>query len=184
MPFSALIGSLLICSRVASSRCKPVRVEFPVAITASVIRLSCRLCACLLMTALLSGCFSGAPAAKFTRNAVQGTILLDGKPLTGGMISFEPDQGSPTATAGGAAVKDGKFALPKESGLAAGKYRVFITSLASEGTTTKSADDLMNNPPPPAKELLPAKYNTRSTLTAVITDDKNIPLNFELTSSQ
>lgn len=110
--------------------------------------------------------------------------MVDGKPLAKGTITFEPGPGSTAATAGGAEIKEGKFELPKDSGLVAGTYRVFVTSPESSGSAPKSADDLMNNPPPPAKETLPEKYNVQSTLSAEIAKDQKTSLKFELKTSE
>lgn len=147
------------------------------------IDMSHRICNCLLIIALVSGCSSGEKA-KFTRNPLAGTVTLDGQPLPKGTITFEPAPGETMATAGGAAIADGKFELSQESGLVAGTYRVFISSAEATESGGKSADDLMNNPPAPAKERIPDKYNTQSMLTAEITKDKKTTLKFELKSSE
>jgi hypothetical protein len=138
----------------------------------------------LVLFVLLAGCSAATEKSKFTRNVVDGIVTLDEKPLPSGTISFEPSQGATTGTAGRAAIKDGKFSLPKDSGLAAGTYRVFITSPQSDGPAPKSAEDAMNNPPPPAKETLPAKYNVQSTLKAEILSDEQTSLDFDLKSSE
>lgn len=114
------------------------------------------------------------------RRALTGQVTLDGAPIKQGSIRFESEAGAGAVLATGAPIVDGAYALPREGGLADGKYKVFVT--ASE-PDTRSADEIMNNPGPPAKELVPAKYNVNSELVATIpTDLVDGKLNFALTS--
>ena len=57
------------------------------------------------------------------------TVYVDGQPLTGGHLNFEPQRGQ--ATQSGGMIKDGKFDVTEEAGAAPGLYSVAIFSGAS-----------------------------------------------------
>jgi hypothetical protein len=105
---------------------------------------------------LLAGC--GNPLGRY---AISGTVTVDGAPLTKGNISFQPTENQPTSS--GAVVAGGKFSIPRDSGLAVGKYRVVVNA-AVPGTEGKAVlpDAQPGDPPPPAKELIPPEWNTAS----------------------
>lgn len=118
----------------------------------------------LLMFIPLVGCQSSVDTDG--RQAVTGEISLNGAPIQSGSIRFEPVGGQ---TASGSTITDGKYTIPAEKGLKPGKYRVFINATAPDAEQ-RSAEDLMNNPGPPKKELIPAKYNTKSDVTVEVTE--------------
>jgi hypothetical protein len=67
------------------------------------------------------------------RVAVAGTVLLDGEPLTSGMIRFVPEVGRPASSA---ILSDGRFELASDSvnkvstfGVPPGDYRVQVSAL-------------------------------------------------------
>src|SRR5262245_59243361 len=76
----------------------------------------------LAVLLLAAGC-GGDPLG---RHAISGSVKVDGAPLASGNISFQPTEGQPTS--GGAVVSAGKYAVPREGGLVAGKYRVSINA--------------------------------------------------------
>jgi hypothetical protein len=134
------------------------------AIALAVIGLSC------------AGCddTSGPP-----RGSVSGQVQLDGQPLAEGVISFLPADGVQGPSAG-AAIKDGKYSIPRETGPVAGNYRIEISALKKTGRMIE-----LGSPEPPGTkiaetaEALPAKYNSNSTLQETIKAGNN-PLNFDL----
>jgi hypothetical protein len=82
----------------------------------------------LLAALILTGCSD--PYAG--RMALSGSVTLEGQPLDGASISFEPmDKG--VETRAGGEVKNGRFTIPRESGLKPGKYLVRLT--AGDGKT-------------------------------------------------
>src|SRR5262245_61063665 len=95
---------------------------------------------------------SGCTQDPLGRHAVSGTVKVDGAPLEKGNISFQPTEGQPTS--GGAMVLAGKYSVPRESGLVAGKYRVSINAAVpgSGGVSDEAA--LPGFPPPAPKELI------------------------------
>jgi hypothetical protein len=112
---------------------------------------------CLAACCLLCGC-GGDPLGRY---AVSGTVKVDGAPLTKGNISFQPTENQPTSS--GAVVAGGRFSIPREAGLTAGKYRVVVNA-AVPGTAGKviPEDAQPGDPPPPAKEMIPPDWNVSS----------------------
>src|SRR4051812_40593702 len=110
----------------------------------------------LLALALVAGCNKDP----LGRDAILGTVNVDGAPLDSGHISFHPTEGQ--ATSGGSVIKGGKYWVPREGGLVAGKYRVAINAPAP-GTGGQGAK---TGPPgesvAPPNELIPPEWNTAS----------------------
>jgi hypothetical protein len=95
------------------------------------------------------------------RQEISGTVTLRGTPVKQGIIEFLPISGD-GATKGGSVIENGKYHIPRESGLVPGKYRVLIT--APDAMSPVDSDQ----PPGPsgnyvAKDLIPAEYNSKST---------------------
>ena len=78
----------------------------------------------------LAGC-GGDPLG---RHAISGTVKVDGAPLTKGNISFQPTEEQPTMS--GAVVQAGKYSIPRQNGLVAGKYRVVSAATDNVGNTS------------------------------------------------
>jgi hypothetical protein len=110
---------------------------------------------------------------------VSGTVSFQGKPLDQGAIQFLPLDGSHTES--GAGIKDGRYSIPAENGLAPGKYKVTVFSYDETGAkvpdnTTMPGDTVGVQ----FKERIPAKYNTDTILKAeVVAGQKNV-LDFQL----
>ncbi len=93
---------------------------------------------------------------------VSGTVTLGGQPLKEGTVSFTPANGQGQTVS--APIKDGTFS----AGLPAGDYKVQFSAPRPTGKKTK----MYNTPDSPEveemAELIPDKYNTRSTLTLTV----------------
>jgi hypothetical protein len=112
---------------------------------------------------------------------VHGTVLLDGKPLSGASIRFVPElQGAEAVRpASGVTDDDGRYELEyssSRSGALPGRYKVLIT------TARAPDEDEEGNPTPAAPETVPDVYNINSTLTADVGPDKD-EFDFKLESS-
>ena len=132
-----------------------------------------RLCVAVTCAAIcLGGC--GKPS----RIAVAGTVTLDGKPLDAGYIAMSPqgDTSSPTA---GAPITGGKFSVPSNAGVFAGKFRVEITASRPSGKTVHTSRGVFTNPD---EQYLPVRYNSQSELTADVKSDGPNSLKFDLLS--
>src|SRR5262249_26078156 len=127
-----------------------------------------RVCLALLLFIAISGCNRGSGAS------VSGTVTLGGNPLDEATITFVPTAGGQRQAAWGP-VTGGKYAIDSASGLGTGQFRVEISAVRT------SSDKANPNEPTlmTAKDIVPAKYNSMSELTAEITPGKNIA-NFEL----
>ncbi len=113
----------------------------------------------ILAVGLLSGCRHDS----LGRQAISGTVQVDGAPLAEGNISFQPTEGQ--ATSGGAAVTSGQFVISQGNGLAAGKYRVIIHAPAP-GTGGKAEGGILpGEAPTPPTERIPPEWNTASNQT-------------------
>ncbi|MFO0957991.1 MAG: hypothetical protein U0800_11275 [Isosphaeraceae bacterium] len=120
------------------------------------------------------GC--GGSGDNLPRQAVSGTVTYDGQPIKEGRINFTPsDPNMKDPVFGGSPIKDGKYSIAKDVGLVPGKYNVSIS--ASSGD--KAGDDAPGSSKGLPKEMLPAKYNVKSTLTADVGTGKE-PIDFKL----
>ncbi len=105
---------------------------------------------------------------------VKGKVTLDGVPVDGGAIRFQPKDGNgPTA---GAIITNGEYTTT----VPLGKMRVEIRASKSIGKR-KEFDTPDSRMVDILAEAVPARYNTESTLTADIVN-KMGPLDFELTT--
>src|SRR5262249_36161251 len=80
---------------------------------------------------------AGRSADNVPREAVSGSVSIDGNPLKSGAITFVPN-GPDIPSQGGTPVVDGKYSIPRAQGLVPGKYKVVISS--GEGTPEKKVD--------------------------------------------
>jgi len=121
----------------------------------------------------LTGCGDKDP---FNRQAVSGTVTMDGKPIPLGNIEFVPSEKQSTSLT--LEIKDGKFAADKKNGLAPGKYVVRIQGF--DGPMPLSGDVPGETKGPLPKSIVPDKYGSRSTETAVIKDGETNEVTFTL----
>src|SRR4051794_22210111 len=83
--------------------------------------------ACLAFLGALAGAWvgggcGGAAGDNLPRQAVSGTVTLDGAPVSHGFIQFRPTTEGPTTEVGGE-IKDGKYEIAREQGPVPGGYR-------------------------------------------------------------
>jgi hypothetical protein len=137
----------------------------------------------LLLIAVFSllcnlGCGSkGVPGYK----AVSGSVTLDGQPLDQGLIQFQPQGGG--GVNGSARIEAGKYALPEGGGLPVGSYKVAISSTNAPAATSSDPMEAMNQAgKAKAEERIPAQYNSKTTLTATVTDNGEQVFNFDVKS--
>jgi hypothetical protein len=106
------------------------------------------------------------------RNAISGTVQMDGKPLEKGSIRFSPIAGTKGPVSGGA-IENGRYQIPPAVGLVEGRYRVEISA-------TRKTGKMVQAPlAPPGKmveeygEALPPRFNSASTLEAAVKPGQN-----------
>ncbi|NUQ64626.1 MAG: carboxypeptidase regulatory-like domain-containing protein [Pirellulales bacterium] len=116
---------------------------------------------------LLNGCGSTGPELA----AVSGIVTLDGQPLAGATVEFQPPKGSPST---GVTDSSGAYRLAytaRKQGAMLGKHSVRITFVAEK---TDAEGNSVASP-----QLLPPKYNRNSELTAEVKPGSN-KLDFQL----
>lgn len=123
----------------------------------------------LLTGAVVLGCGSSKRVRQM--QTVAGTVTLDGKPLQEGEIYFKK-------TAAGEVdvltIVNGRF----EGQVGVGERRVEIYAYHE-----KKVVPMPGEPPETSREnYIPARYNSKSTLTATIAADAPAPLEFAITS--
>ena len=133
-----------------------------------------------LVVAMLcvAGCGSGDG---LDRQTISGTVTLDGKPLTTGVVRLDPTSVS-AGTQVSAMISDGKYSLGKDVGPVPGIYKVQISSAEDTKFTLPAGKTPGEVATPIAKELVPAKYNVKSDLTMTVKAGQNEAINFTLTS--
>ena len=121
------------------------------------------------------------------RVPVSGQVMLDGQPLSSGVIRFIPQEG--TEGPGAAAqIINGKFQFSDDDGPIAASHRVEIEATEFQGfaiddeaafavyVQNTGRSPLASNPIPPI-------YNRASTLKAIVTDAEDQEFEFSLSSS-
>jgi len=137
---------------------------------------------CLAAAPLSLGCSQSGPAP------VSGRVTLDGQPLAGAHVSFQPQATGETALSSNAGsgsyavtAADGSYSLRlvlnDRPGAVAGKHRVEIVMKNNSDDDT----DRRGKPPPLAKRI-PARYNRDSELSCEVPAGGRSDANFELKS--
>jgi hypothetical protein len=111
------------------------------------------------------------------RIPIEGTVTYQGKPLAHGTISFVPKDAG-TGTLEGALVTDGKYAFAPKTGLFPGAYHVSVS--APDFTGPAPAPGAAPGRPRRARELLPERYNKKSTLTIEVSPTGKREFDFTL----
>jgi hypothetical protein len=116
-----------------------------------------------IVTCLICGCGGGADSGG--RLAISGTVHYKNEPVQNGSIEFVPHPGVKTQS--GSTITNGRFSIPKDKGLEPGAYTIKISAM--EKVDVGEPGGL---PGPDPKELIPAQYNTKSTLTREVKSDQ------------
>ena len=136
-----------------------------------------RLAVSLLL--VMAGCGDPQnPVDTLPRNAVSGSVSLNGNPLAQGKIQFDPVDaaGGKVAFAVGD-ITEGKYAIDQAAGPVAGKFKVSISSVPSIKISTGEPGPVPKMEP----EKVPAQFNTKTTLTKDVKSGSNT-IDFELMS--
>lgn len=112
------------------------------------------------------------------RQTTEGTVTLDGEPLRQGYINFRPEEGTHGSGAG-APIEQGEFVVEGLTEPLDGSYRVEITAM---GKTGKMTIDGSGQRREAEGQVLPAAYNTRSTLQAQVKPGQPNEFTFTLAS--
>ncbi len=120
-------------------------------------------------------CLGCAPADP-PRQAVQGTVTLDGNPVSGLTLVFTPVAGEQLGAA--AEVVNGKFSLSERVGPSLGKHQVTVSVNQPD---LEDFEALRQNGKQPFVKLnIPAKYTKPGALEAEVLADENNVFDFQL----
>lgn len=140
----------------------------------------------ILFVGLASTFLGCNPSDQPELGQVTGTITLDGKPLTGVAVVFQPDNGRP---ARGVTDAEGKYELVyirQTKGTKVGPNRVEVAP-SEEGEETEEAEpgdgdtQTASKKPKSGKPSVPARYNTKSELKVDVKSGPNT-FDFQLES--
>jgi hypothetical protein len=115
----------------------------------------------VIVTATLGPLLSGCDGTGQTGGTVTGTVTLDGRPLTMGLVNFYSVAGGPSAL--GAVNKDGTYnvQIGNDLSIPAGEY--LVTVEANELAPLEGGPGGSPRPPRPGKRITPDKYAKRET---------------------
>jgi hypothetical protein len=136
----------------------------------------CGLRPALLVLALSAWPGCGGETDGLPREPVWGSVTFEGKPVASGMIQFLPASPDTTVQAG-AAIRDGAYSIPREGGPVPGTYKVVINAPSGDAALPSGAP---GQALPVPKELIPAKYNAKSELAAVVKKGETNRFDFDL----
>lgn len=138
------------------------------------MRMMTGLCVVLIASSML-GCGGGN---SLERASVKGSVTFDGKPVEKGLIAFLPS-GETKGPSSGAEIINGEYEIPKDTGPTPGTYSVEVTANRVVGKTevqgvAGSQGGLSGAQTADVLEMyIPAKYNTKTTLEAVVESGEN-----------
>ncbi|WP_029629782.1 hypothetical protein [Zavarzinella formosa] len=116
-----------------------------------------------------------------TDQTLAGDVSFDGQPIDDGVVLFVPtDGGGNNRQKVGGQIANGKYSIESGRGLASGKYRVEVTWMKKTGRKSSTGDGSQLQED--KTQVLPAKFNSQSTLTAEIPAPGN-KLDFQLKSN-
>ena len=131
---------------------------------------------------VVSGC--DASSDNLPREAVSGSVTLEGQPLAKGTIQFAPtSEKAPTSATAG--IVDGKYSIPapgRGRQLVPGTYKgCNLQSWNQVSSEMKLVHGAPGKIGPPAKNLISKQFNTNSKLTAEVKGGGTNTFDFELT---
>lgn len=142
-----------------------------------------QVCRLGMMAIVLAAASAGCSKSPYKLVPVSGVVTLDGQPIAGGIVNFQPIAGGAGGNAGpGSTARtgpDGRYTLATiqgKPGAVVGKHRVKIYSYNAE-TAKQDA-----NGGPREREKVPPKYNYKSDLTFDVTAEGTSKADFPLES--
>lgn len=122
--------------------------------------------------ALTSGCGAGDGVR---RGGVAGSVTFAGEPLTDGVIRFVPTGDTKGPMTEGK-IADGSFRFSQVEGPCVGNNRVEVFAFVKTGKTIRNEGVETEE----IRQIIPAAYNTKTTLTAEIASGENTLPTFAL----
>ena len=106
---------------------------------------------------------------------MQGTVTLDDKPLESGSIAFYAAKGA----VAGSEIVAGNYSIPADKGAVIGMNRIQISAFGPTGKMYREPSGEMSEE---RAQLVPAKYNTQTTLEREVKPGTN-HFNFDLSKN-
>jgi len=110
---------------------------------------------------------------------LQGSIRLAGRPLTKGTIQFIPVESEINKGAAGTIV-NGSYVVPKQYGLAPGKYQVQVSSLRHDEVAKKISAQLEGEEIAELTEDVPDRFNAKSEIYIDLTKGDVLEVDLDL----
>lgn len=132
-----------------------------------------RVCSLLAVVSLVCVCLTGCGESGPDVATVKGTVTLDGEPLEGAMVTFQPENGRP---ADGTTDSQGQYELLYTAGKPGAKIGKHTVTITTSTTVTDEEGNMTATP-----EKLPPEYNVESELVREVEPGENI-IDFDLTS--
>ena len=142
-------------------------------------------CAWLWLVVAVAGCV-GSPSNLPQLVPVSGTVMLDGEPLSGAVVTFIPTESTRGTGANGYTDTAGKYEIVANhggKGAPEGTYKVLIAKLVMPDGSDFPINSNIAPLDSPARQILPARYSevNQTELTATVRDGANT-IDFPLTS--
>jgi hypothetical protein len=131
-----------------------------------------------LALAVIAAAGCGDSGDGLDRQAIWGTVTLDGKPLESGQIQFQPPPNTAQPVPASGTISAGKYSIPRAEGPVPGTYQVAIFSGPGEAV----AEETPGKAPAARKEAIPTKYNAETKLKAEVKPGGDNAFNYDLTS--
>ena len=140
----------------------------------------------VLLLGLLAGCGRGGGEAGPKLVPVSGTVTLDGKPLSGAMVTFLPVGATQGRSCYGVTGADGRYEImenEKNKGAPIGEFSVLVNKWVMADGSDFRSDTQQSPMEAGARELLPPQYSMEgsSTLKATVAAGGST-VDFKLTS--
>lgn len=131
---------------------------------------------CLQVVMLCAACIALTGCGRHDpRVTIQGTVSLDGQPLSEGEVVFMPDD--PALRAEGATITGGSFTIR----VLKGPHRIAIQAHVAEKRKLVPGAPPGASPEFDSRSIIPARYNDKSTLSFTVESSRDRP-RFDLTS--
>jgi hypothetical protein len=124
---------------------------------------------CVAVGLAAGGCSGGDD---LPRQAISGLVLLDGRPLSSGIVGFYPvrqEKSRVRNIESGSVLRKGRFSIARADGLLPGTYKVAIYA-AARRKERRRADTQPGNEEEVADDLIPRRYNSDTNLEIEIKD--------------
>jgi hypothetical protein len=101
------------------------------------------------------------------RQRISGEVTFQGRPVDQGSIEFLPGPG--VASHAGAVIENGRYTIPADKGLLPGLYAIKISWPERQGRPNE-----VPGVPAGSRDLIPSKYNSKTTLTREVQQGANV----------